>query len=56
VALVREKSTPCDVLQHCSEPSTAARFLHQLLSSWDREVKGAIFFDIRNRAIGHQLA
>ena len=56
VALVREESTPYDAPQHCSEPSAAARFLHPLLSSWDREVVGAIFLDIRNRAIGHQLA
>jgi DNA repair protein RadC len=56
VALVREESTPYDVPQRCSEPFAAARFLHQLLSSWDREVMGAIFLDIRNRAIGHQLA
>jgi DNA repair protein RadC len=56
VALVREESTPYDVPQHCSEPRAAARFLHQLLSSWDREVMGAILLDIRNRAIGHQLA
>jgi len=56
VALVREESTPYDVPQLCSEPRAAARFLHQLLSSWDREVMGAILLDIRNRAIGHQLA
>jgi hypothetical protein len=48
VALVREESMPDDVPQHCGEPSAAARFLHKILSSWDREVMGAIFLDIRD--------
>lgn len=56
VALLREESTPYDVPQHCSEPFAAARFLHQQLWSWDREVMGAIFLDVHHRAIGHQLA
>ena len=56
VALVREESTPYDTPQSCSDPQSAARFVHQILSSWDREVMGAILLDIRNRAIGHQLA
>lgn len=56
VALVREASTPYDVPQDLSRPEVAARFIHQLLASWDREVVGAIFFDTRNRAIGHQIA
>ena len=56
VALVREESTPYETPQHCGDPETAARFLHQVLSSWDREVMGAVFLDTRNRAIGHQLA
>lgn len=56
VALVREESTPYEVPQNCGDPEAAARFVHQLLSSWDREVMGAILLDTRNRAIGHQLA
>lgn len=56
VALVREESTPYDEPQSCSDPRAAARFVHQILSTRDREVMGAIFLDIRNRAIGHQLA
>ena len=56
VALVREEATPYDSPQQCSHPEPAARFVQQILSSWDREVMGAIFLDIRNRAIGHQLA
>jgi DNA repair protein RadC len=56
VALVREESTPYDAPEDCSRPPTAARFIQQLLSSWDREVVGAIYLDNRNRAIGHQLA
>lgn len=56
VALVREESTPYDEPQSCSDPRSAARFVQQVLSSWDREVMGAIYLDIRNRAIGHQLA
>ena len=56
VALVREESTPYDTPQTCSDPESAARFVHQVLSTWDREVMGAIYLDIRNRAIGHQLA
>lgn len=53
VALVREESTPYDEPQSCSDPRAAARFVHQILSTRDREVMGAIFLDIRNRAIGH---
>ncbi len=56
VALVREEATPYETPEHCGDPAVAARFLHQILSSWDREVMGALFLDTRNRAIGHQLA
>ncbi len=56
VALVREESTPYDTPEACGHPAAAARFLHQILSSWDREVLGAIFLDTRNRAVGHQIA
>jgi DNA repair protein RadC len=56
VALVREESTPYETPEHCGDPEAAARFLHRILSSWDREVMGALFLDTRNRAIGHQLA
>ena len=56
VALVREEATPYESPEHCGDPAAAARFLHTILSSWDREVMGALFLDTRNRAIGHQLA
>jgi DNA repair protein RadC len=56
VALVREEATPYESPEHCGDPAAAARFPHTILSSWDREVMGALFLDARNRAIGHQLA
>jgi DNA repair protein RadC len=56
VTLVREESTPYETPEHCGDPATCARFLHRILSSWDREVMGALFLATRNRAIGHQLA
>lgn len=56
VALVREEPTPYDSPHDCANPSNAARFLHQLLASWDREVTGVLFLDGRNRAIGHHIA
>ena len=33
VALVREESTPYDTPQTCSDPQSAARFVHQVLST-----------------------
>lgn len=56
VALIREESTPYDTPHLCGDSRAAARFAHQILSSWDREAVGAIFLDGHNRAIGHQLA
>ena len=40
VALVREEATPYESPEHCGDPAAAARFLHTILSSWDREVMG----------------
>lgn len=56
MALVREEATPYEAPKHCGDPAAAARFLHPILSSWGREVMGALFLDTRNRAIRHQLA
>ncbi len=56
VALVREEATPYESPENCGDPAAAARFLHTILASWDREVMGALFLDTRNRAIGHQVA
>jgi hypothetical protein len=56
VALVREEATPYEGPDRCGDPEAAARFVHQILATWDREVMGAIYLDIRNRAIGYQLA
>ena len=56
VALLREESTPYEAPQFCGNAEGASQFLHQILSTWDREVMGAIFLDVRNRAIGYQLA
>jgi DNA repair protein RadC len=56
VALVWEEATPSESPEHCGDPAAAARLLHKILSSWDREVMGALLLDTRNGAIGHQLA
>jgi len=56
VALVREASVPYEATHYCGRAIESARFLHQILSQWDREVMGAILLDVRCRAIGYQLA
>lgn len=56
LVLVREDEEPYGNPTRCAKPAAVARFLHQLLEGYDREVFGALFLDGRNRAVGHTLA
>jgi DNA repair protein RadC len=56
VGLVRESAVPYDEPINCGDPDRAARFIHRVLESYDREVVGALFLSHSHRATGHTLA
>lgn len=56
LSLVREPSPPYLVPVPCDDPRRVARFLSRLLEDAPSEVLGALFLDVRHRAIGHTIA
>ena len=56
LSLAREGTDPYGETTICSQPETAAPFLHRVLESYDREVVGSLFLSHNQRAIGHTLA
>ncbi len=54
--LVRDGTYPYDGPNRSDCPVAAALFLHEVLDGFDREILGALFLDVRRRAIGHTEA
>ena len=53
--LVCEASVPYDA-RPCDNPDRAAAFIRPIVEGYAQEVMGAVFLDVRNRAIGHTIA
>lgn len=53
--LVCEPSAPYDADHICGYPDRAAAFVRTLIGRFPQEVMGALFLDVRNRAIGHTI-
>ncbi len=56
LGLLREPSTPYTEPVRCITPDIAARFLHHLLETYDREVVGALLLSTGHHVIGHTIA
>ncbi len=54
--LVRDGTSPYDQRIPAYCPLIAALFLHGALEGFDRELLGALYLDVRRRAIGHTVA
>lgn len=56
LSLVRETSVPFDTSTRYDQPERAARFLHELHATADREMVGALLLASTYHAIGHTIA
>ncbi len=56
LALIRDAVYPYDQRFPPYCPVVAAVFLHGVLKGFDRELVGALYLDVRKRAIGHTVA
>ncbi len=56
LALVRDAVYPYEQPTPAYCPVIAAFFLHGVLKGFDREFVGALYLDVRKRAIGHTVA
>ena len=56
LSLVRDAVYPYEQPTPAYCPVIAALFLHGVLGGFDRELVGALYLDVRKRAIGHTVA